>query len=44
MFVVTGVPTTKYTAVHNYQLGSSFTLEFLEFVWPEQLLDGQALF
>ena len=45
MFVVAGVTTTKSTAVHNYQLESGFTLEFLEFVWSEQVvLDGQAFF
>ena len=45
MFVVTGVTTTKPTAVHNYQLESGFTLKLLEFVWSEQLvLDGKAFF
>ena len=41
MFVVTGVTTTKSTAVHNYHLESGLTWEFLEFVWSEQLVfDG----
>ena len=45
MFVVTGVTTTKSTAVHNYQLESGLTKKLLEFVWSEQLvLDGKAFF
>ena len=45
MFVVTGVTTTKSTAVHNYQLESGFTKKRFEFVWSEQLvLDGKPFF
>ena len=45
MFVVTGVTTTKSTAVHNYHLESGFTWKLLEFVWSEQLvLDSKAFF
>ena len=45
VFVVMGVTTTKSTAVHNYQLETSFTKKLLDFVWSEQLvLDGKAFF
>ena len=32
VFVVTGVTTTKYTAVRNFQLESGLIQKFLEFV------------
>ena len=42
-FVVTGVTTTKSTAVHK--LESVYTKKLLEIVWSEQLvLDGKAFF
>ena len=45
MFVVTGVTTTKSTAVRYFQLKSGFIQTLLEFVWSEQLvLDCKALF
>ena len=45
VFVVTGVATTKSTALHSYQLDSGFIKKRSEFVWSEQLvLDGEALF
>ena len=45
MFIVTGVSTTKSTAVHNYQLESGFTWKLSEFVWSEELvLDCKTIF